>query len=111
MANIIWEAAPRPLNHAERWEWPCAVYAGPSKKLAAFIISESECSDAGLNGVSPAKPLQVIVCRYNTGLKGKGGVDYRRMMMRERYFSSLAEAMAWTQAFLETNREWHPLIV
>jgi len=111
MANVIWQAAPRPSNLAERWEWPCAVYAGNFKKIAAFIVSEAQCSDAGLNGGPLSKPLQVVVCRYNTGKPGKGGTDYRRMMMRERYFSSLAEAMAWTQAFLETNRDWHPLIV
>lgn len=110
MTNIIWQSAPVPKNSAEVWEWPCAFYNGPSKKLAAIIVSPTneQCSERGLRS-GPLQPLKVIIFKYN-GLPGKNGEPYRKMLSHES-FMSLEHLMGWTQAFLGTHPDWSPRII
>jgi len=106
MANVIWNAAPRPTNAAEIWEWPMAMYAGPQGKHAAYIVSKEACSERGLNNGPQTHKLQVIVLDYN-GHQQKP----RRKLCSDREFDRIEKAMAFVQAFLETHKDWQPLTI
>lgn len=109
--NLVWQSAPAPANAAEVWEWPCAFYNGPSKKLAALIVSRTgeQCSERALRTGQPLRPLQVIILQYN-GKPGKNGEPYRKKLLNQT-FEDIHILMGWTEAFLSTHPEWTPAIV
>jgi len=106
MANVIWNAAPRPTNAAEIWEWPMAMYAGPQGKHAAYIICKEPCSERGMNNGPVTAKLQVIVLNYSKNQQNPG-----RMLCKDREFPRIEHAMAFVQTFLETHKSWQPLTI
>ena len=105
MANLIWHVAAQPKLHTETWEWPMAMYAGPLRKHAAYIISREPCSERGMNNGPLIYQLQVIILNYT------GGQAPRRMISKNNFFTRVESAIAFTQLHLERHKEWQPLIV
>ena len=108
MVDLQWVFAERPKIETERWEWPAAVYRGPSMRHAAYLICEDAYHEVLVRS-DIYKEISVLLLRYN--YPGQHPLTPRRMLYRDTKFRRLEHAIQWTGLFLTQNPTWQPNLI
>lgn len=110
MAQLTWifDDAPKAGTNEQR-EWPCAIYHGPFKKFAAFVVSwtTEQYTPTKLKSENH-RPLGVIIMRYND----PRDVNFKgRRELCSMTFNSFREVAEFTQKWIDEHPEWQPVVI